>query len=349
MQGVENLVESSKRFVSIVIPCRNEENYIEKCIDSMAKQSYGIENIEVLVVDGMSTDNTQEIIKAYSENVPNIKLVINEKKVAPVAMNLGIKKAKGDIIIIFGAHAYMDKDYVKNSVEKLKDDNVAVVGGKIINISETPLAEAISYSMSSPFGVGNALFRYSDKEEFVDTVAFGAYKREVFDTIGLFDEEFVRNQDDELNFRVSKAGFKMLLSPSIESHYYTRGSLGKLWKQYYQYGFWKVRVIQKHKRPPAIRHLIPVMFVSGVVLGTIASIFSTILRYAFLSVLGLYVILAGVYAFKACNKKYKYVPKIMLCFLILHLSYGLGFLEGIYTFHITKNYDRINKNTKMSR
>ncbi|KMT22609.1 glycosyltransferase family 2 protein [Clostridium cylindrosporum] len=341
--------DSKKKFVSIVIPCRNEENYIEKCVDSMAKQSYGIENIEVLVVDGMSTDRTQEIVNEYSKKVPNVKLVINEKKVAPVAMNLGIKKAKGDIIIIFGAHAYMDKDYVKNSVEKLKDDNIAVVGGRIINLSENDLSEAISLAMGSPFGVGNALFRYSDKEELVDTVAFGAYKREVFDNVGLFDEEFVRNQDDELNFRVSKAGYNMLLSPSIESHYYTRGSLGKLWKQYFQYGFWKVRVIQKHKRPASIRHLIPLIFVSGIIAGTILSIFSKVLMIMFLSVLGLYAALSLVYAVKACNSKYKYVPRIMLCFLILHLSYGLGFIEGIYTFHISKNYDRINKNTKMSR
>lgn len=342
-------MEEAKKFVSIVIPCRNEENYIEQCVDSMAKQSYGIENIEVLVVDGMSTDKTQEIIKKYSEKVPSVKLILNEKKVAPVAMNLGIKKAKGDIIIIFGAHSYMDKDYVKNSVEKLQDDNVAVVGGRIINISENNLSEAISLSMGSPFGVGNALFRYSEKEEFVDTVAFGAYKKEVFEKVGLFDEQFVRNQDDELNFRVSKAGFKMLLSPSIKSHYYTRGSLSKLWKQYYQYGFWKVRVIQKHKRPPAIRHLIPLIFVSGIILGTIVSIFSSLLRIAFFSVLGLYAILAGVYAVKACDKKYKHVPRIMLCFLILHLSYGLGFLEGIFAFYISKNYNRIDKNTKMSR
>lgn len=342
-------MEGAKKFVSIVIPCRNEENYIEKCVDSMVNQSYGIENIEVLVVDGMSTDSTQDIIKKYSEKVQNVKLVINEKKVAPVAMNLGIKRSKGDIVIIFGAHSYMDKDYVKNSVEKLKDNNVAVVGGRIINISENNLSEAISLSMGSPFGVGNALFRYSDKEEFVDTVAFGAYKKEVFDKVGLFDEQFVRNQDDELNFRVSKAGYKMLLSPSIKSHYYTRGSLGKLWKQYYQYGFWKVRVIQKHKRPPAVRHLIPLMFVSGIILGTIVSIFSPILRIAFLGVLALYTLLAGVYAVKACDKKYKHVPRIMLCFLILHLSYGLGFLEGIFAFYISKNYNRIDKNTKMSR
>lgn len=342
-------MEDKAKKVSIVIPCRNEEKYIGKCIDSMINQSYGIENIEVLVVDGMSDDKTQEIIKSYSEKEPNVKLVINEKKVAPVAMNLGIKQAIGDIIIIFGAHAFMDKDYVKNSVEKLKDDAVAVVGGRIINISENNLSEAISYAMSSPFGVGNALFRYSTKEEFVDTVAFGAYKKEVFETIGLFDEEFVRNQDDELNFRVSKAGYKMLLSPKVESHYYTRGSLGKLFKQYYQYGFWKVRLIQKHKRPPAVRHLIPVMFVSGIILGSLLSIFSSVLRGVFLSVLALYVVLAGVYAFKASNKKYTYIPRIMLCFLILHLSYGLGFLEGLYTFYLTKNYDRINKNTKMSR
>ena len=335
--------------VSVVIPCRNEENHIGKCIQSIIDQSYGIDNIEALVCDGCSNDKTQDIIKEYNIKYPQIKLVINEKKVAPTAMNLGIKASEGEIIVIFGAHAYMDKDYIKICVEKLKSADIACVGGRIINISENSMAEAISFSMGSPFGVGNALFRFSEKEQLVDTVAFGAYRRSIFNTIGYFDEELVRNQDDELNFRVAKSGNKILLAPDIISHYYTRGSFGKLWTQYFQYGFWKVRVIQKHKKPAALRHLIPLIFVISLILGTVVSPFSKIARYLFLTEIILYLSGAIIFSLKASKAKIKYVPRMIIAFLILHLSYGIGFLEGLIVFYCLRSNKAVEKNTKSSR
>lgn len=335
--------------VSVVIPCRNEEKHIAKCIDSIIEQSYGIENIEVMIADGLSDDKTGDIIKEYGKLYPQIMYIKNEKKTAPVAMNLGIKKSTGDIIIIFGAHAYMDKEYVKKCVEKLNTQDIDCVGGRIINLSENRSAEAISRSMGSPFGVGNALFRYSNSEMLVDTVAFGAYKREVFDKIGLFDEEFVRNQDDEFNFRLTKNGGKILLSPEIISYYYTRGSFSKLWNQYFQYGFWKVRGIQKHKKPAQIRHLVPAGFVLGLIFGTALSIFLSWARYIFFFAIILYLAGALVFAQRAAQEETQYIPGIVLSFIILHISYGLGFIEGIYVFYFTKNSDKIDKNTKLSR
>jgi len=335
--------------VSVVIPCRNEENHIGKCIQSIIDQSYGIDNIEALVCDGMSDDKTQDIIKEFNINYPQIKLVTNEKKVAPTAMNLGIKASEGDIIVIFGAHAYMDKDYIKLCVEKLNSADIACVGGRIINISENSMAKAISFSMGSPFGVGNALFRFSEKEQFVDTVAFGAYKKSIFDQIGYFDEELVRNQDDELNFRVIKSGNKMLLAPDIISHYYTRGTFGKLWTQYFQYGFWKVRVIQKHKKPAALRHLIPLLFVISIILGIVLSPFSKIVGYLFLTEILLYLSGAITFSLKASKGKIKYVPEMIIAFLILHLSYGIGFLQGLIVFYGLRSNKAVEKNTKSSR
>lgn len=335
--------------VSVVIPCRNEENHIGKCIQSIIDQSYGIDNIEVLVCDGCSDDSTQDIIKEYNIKYPQIKLVINEKRVAPTAMNLGIKAAVGEIIVIFGAHAYMDRDYIKICVEKLKSSDIACVGGRIINISEGSTAEAISFSMGSPFGVGNALFRFSEKEQLVDTVAFGAYRKSIFDEIGYFDEELVRNQDDELNFRIAKSGNKILLAPDIISHYYTRGSFSKLWTQYFQYGFWKVRVIQKHKKPAALRHLIPLLFVISLIGGMVLSPFSKIVEYLFITELILYLAGAATFSLRASKGKFKYVPRMIIAFLILHLSYGMGFLEGLIVFYCLKSNSAVEKNTKSSR
>ena len=344
-----NMNVKEKTCVSVVIPCRNEEKYIGKCIQSIIQQSYGIENIEVFVCDGCSDDSTQDIIKQFSAEYTQVKLIINEKRVAPTAMNLGIKAAQGAIIVIFGAHAYMDTDYIKICVEKLKDTSIVCVGGRIINISENSMAEAISISMGSPFGVGNALFRFSDKEQHVDTVAFGAYKRSVFDEIGYFDEELVRNQDDELNYRIAESGNKILLAPNIISHYYIRGSFGKLWRQYFQYGFWKVRVIQKHKKPAAVRHLIPLMFVVSLILGTILSPFSQIVRYLFLTEGLVYLLGAITFALKGSKEKIKFVPSIIISFLILHLSYGIGFLQGLIVFYALRSNKAVERNTKSSR
>ncbi|QCX32827.1 glycosyltransferase family 2 protein [Caloramator sp. E03] len=342
-------MEENKKIVSVVIPCRNEENYIGQCIESIINQSYGIENIEIIVVDGMSDDKTLDIIKKYEETYTQIKIINNEKKITPVAMNIGIRHSKGDIVMIFGAHSYMHKDYIKRVVEDFERDNVDCVGGRIINISENKTAQAIAQAMSSPFGVGNALFRFSKTKQLVDTVAFAAYKRDIFDKIGYFDEEFVRNQDDEINFRLIKSGGKILLDPDIISYYYTRGSYKKLWKQYYQYGFWKVRVIQKHKKPASLRHLVPVFFVCGLALGAFLSIFSKLIGYLYAIVLLIYLILGVAFSIKASDKNYNLVFKILFAFLILHTSYGVGFLEGLYVFYISKDKNKIDKNKKLSR
>lgn len=336
--------------VSIIVPCRNEEKHINQCIQSMIEQDYGIENIELLVCDGDSEDKTQEIVSKFANQYSQVKLLINSERVTPAGLNLGIENSTGEVIIIFGAHAYMEKNYVSLAVEKLYSaDDIGCVGGKIINISENGVARAISLAMSSPYGVGNAMFRFSNVEQYVDTVAFGTFRKSVFEEVGGFDRELVRNQDDELSFRIIKSGRKILLVPDIVSHYYTRGSIGKLWRQYYQYGFWKVRVIQKHKKPASLRHLVPLLFVLSLILGTILSVFFTPMRYVMAGEMGLYLISALVFSIKVAKSELSLVPLIVITFLTLHLSYGLGFLEGIFAFVLFKSKKSVEKNIKSSR
>lgn len=336
--------------VSIIIPCRNEENYIKKCVDSLLNQSYPKDLIEIIIADGMSTDNTRNIIKEIIKDNPSVKMVDNKKFSAPTGMNLGIKESKSDIIIIFGAHAYADRDFVKENVIALENSEVGCAGGVITTINDSIKGEAIAEAMSCPFGVGNALFRYADKESFVDTVGFGAYNRDFIIDIGLFDEELVRNQDDELNFRVQKTGKKILLNPKIKSTYYSRGDFKKLWRQYYQYGFWKVRVIQKHKRPASIRHLIPLLFVAFLALGGVVSVFSKLLRIGYFATILLYLLLDGIFSFKISSKKgFKLFPYLFVTFPILHISYGIGFILGLFNFYIFKSKSIEEKNKKISR
>ena len=336
--------------VSIIIPCRNEENYIRQCIDSFLNQSYPKELIEIIIADGMSTDNTRNIINEMSKEHDNIVLIDNKKFTAPAGMNLGIKKSKSDIIMIFGAHAYADKDFVKENVLALANKEIGCAGGVITTVNDSIKGEAIAEAMSCPFGVGNALFRYSEKEAFVDTVGFGAYDRKFIIDIGLFDEELVRNQDDELNFRVQKSGKKILLNPKIKSTYYSRGDFKKLWRQYYQYGFWKVRVIQKHNKPASVRHLIPLAFVLFLLFGGIASIFSRLILGGYLLTILLYLILDAVFSMKISRKKnLKLFPYTFITFPILHISYGVGFILGLFNFYIFKSKNIEENNKKISR
>ncbi|MDU5108612.1 glycosyltransferase family 2 protein [Clostridium sp.] len=336
--------------VSIIIPCRNEENYIKECIDSFLNQSYPKELIEIIIADGMSTDKTRDIINEMSKKYDNIVLIDNKKFTAPAGMNLGIMKSKSDIIIIFGAHAYADKDFVKENVLALENKEIGCVGGSVTTINDSIKGEAIAEAMSCPFGVGNALFRYSDKEAFVDTVGFGAYDRNFIIDIGLFDEELVRNQDDELNFRVQKSGKKILLNPKIKLTYYSRGDFKKLWRQYYQYGFWKVRVIQKHNKPASVRHLIPLVFVLFLLFGGIASIFSKLILGGYLLTILLYLILDTIFSIKISKKKsFKLLPYLFITFPILHISYGIGFILGLFNFYIFKSKRIEENNKKISR
>ena len=336
--------------VSVVIPCRNEENYIGKCLESFIKQTYPKELLKIIVADGMSTDNTRNIIKDMQRQHDNIILLDNKGLSAPKGMNLGIRHTDSDIVIIFGAHSYADKDFVLENVKVLEREEVGCAGGLITTINDTIKGAAIAEAMSCPFGVGNALFRYAEKEAYVDTVAFGAYRRSLLEKIGLFDEELVRNQDDELNFRVEKSGSKILLSPKIKSTYYGRGDFRRLWKQYYQYGFWKVRVIQKHKRPASIRHLIPLAFVLYLAGGGILSIFSSFIRNIYFIILGLYILLDLFFSLKiSLTKSIKYLFYLIFSFPILHISYGLGFILGLLNFYILKSSKIVEKNKESSR
>ncbi|MGL5354453.1 MAG: glycosyltransferase family 2 protein, partial [Clostridium sp.] len=310
--------------ISILIPVYNEEKYILQCLESIENQTYDLKSIEVIVIDGKSSDGTVSVTEEFnSKSQINIKVVENPSRTAPFAMNIGVRAASGDIIIRIDGHAYMEKDFVEQCVLALeKHKSVVCVGGSIITINENAVGEAIALAMSSPFGVGDAKFRYSQEEVLVDTLAFGAYRKEIFDKVGMFDEELVRNQDDEFNFRVTKSGEKILLNPKIKSYYYGRSSVKKLFKQYFQYGYWKVRVGQKHKQVTSIRQLIPFLFVTSIIGLSILSFFSKIFAMLLLAEVILYTTGLIVFSVKVTSKanKLKYLYLLPVIFLTLHTS-----------------------------
>jgi cellulose synthase/poly-beta-1,6-N-acetylglucosamine synthase-like glycosyltransferase len=321
-----------KNTVTIIIPCRNEEIYIKGCLESIINLDYSQSLLEVIVCDGKSDDKTAEIVNEYAKKYPFIKFFINEKITAPYALNLGIKNSTGKFITRIDAHSEVHPDFLKKSIAEFDNNSeLGCVGGMLLNIYENKISKVISYAMSSGFGVGNAYFRTGKKDGFVDTLAFGTYKKEVFDKVGLFDEELVRNQDDEFNYRVVKAGYKILLKREIKANYYVRASFKKLFKQYFQYGYWKVYVNKKHSAITSIRQLVPLFFVLYLIFGLGLSFYSRLFCYFFLLVLLLYLILAISNAVKLTGKINEIVL-VIFAFIILHTSYGLGYLEGIFNF-----------------
>jgi glycosyltransferase involved in cell wall biosynthesis len=330
------------RTYAIVIPARNEEAYIEKCVLSCLQQQYPPKKIEVFVVDGMSTDRTPQLVAALKERYSALHLLENRHQTTPQALNLGIRAARADIIIILGGHATLNPDYLAQCEAAFeKSPDLGCVGGVIRNVFETTEAAAIGAAMSSSFGVGDARFRTGNFEGFTDTVAFGAYKKEVFDKIGFFDEDLVRNQDDEFNFRLLKAGYRIWLSPYIKADYAVRTGFTKLRNQYYQYGFWKVYVNKKHRAITTLRQLVPAAFTAWLILSMILGI----ILLAGFDLLGsnlwiINILLGLIYIFSAYYFALKSAAhartfSVMRAFFYLHFFYGLGYLEGILVFLLT--------------
>ena len=339
--------------ISIIIPCRNEEKFIGKCLDSILNQDYHKERMEVLVVDGMSDDKTRDIIKEYNKKYPFIKLLDNSEKITPKGMNIGIKNSKGEIVVLpVNAHSVLDKEFLKWNIsylEKIKEADA--VGGKLQAISESKILipQAITFITDSIFGAGGIRYRQREKEEFVkDTLPYCAYRREVFRKVGLIDEELLRGQDAEFNLRLIKKGGKIYFSPKIKSYLYTRSSLSKLWRQQFQYGYFKVKIAQKLGITPVLRQHIPAIFVFSLILSGILGIFFQPFIYLLLAILLTYLLLNIVFSLEITFKRgFKYLPASILAFFILHFSYGLGFLKGILDFGILRK--KVKKDIGITR
>jgi succinoglycan biosynthesis protein ExoA len=317
--------------VSVIIPMKNEEQHIARCLQSVVDQDYPEELIEVLVVDGMSEDSSQEIVADFARRYSFIKLLHNPKQCTTCALNKGITESRGEVIIRVDAHCSIDSDYIDCCVNTLKRSEAENVGGLMRPTGNTFVENTIALAMSSPFGVGSGKFHYCQKEMFVDTVYLGAYRREVFERIGLYDEEAHYGEDDELNYRLINDGGKIFLCPGIKSKYYPRSSLRTLMQQYYNYGRGKVRTIKKHGRPVSLRHLVPPIFVLSVLGSSTACLISPMSVWLVAAVCGSYFISTALVSAKiGFREGWKYFPLLPVAFAAMHLGYGTGFLYGAF-------------------
>jgi glycosyltransferase involved in cell wall biosynthesis len=320
--------------VSVIMPIRNEAGFITRSLGAVQTQDYPRERIEILVVDGASTDATRAIVLEASRTDPRVRLFDNPAGIVATGMNRALPEARGDVVVRVDGHCEIAPDYVRRCAAHLAGGDAEGVGGSLETVGEGSVARAIAVAMSSPFGVGNSAFRTRQGEtRLVDTVPFPAYRRETLQRAGPYDEELVRNQDDEYNFRIRRLGGRILLAADVHSRYHSRTSLASLWRQYFQYGYFKVRVMQKHPLQMRARHFVPAVFVSATAALAIGAAVWPPARVILAVLLGLYACAGLAAAWRAASGDRRApLPVVWLCFPILHFAYGSGFLWGLLRF-----------------
>jgi succinoglycan biosynthesis protein ExoA len=318
-------------FVTIIMPIKNEQDCIHLSLGAVLSQDYPSDRMEILVVDGMSTDRTYEIIRKIIDESchPTVQLLENKGKIVPTGLNLAVRQSKGDIIVRVDGHTVISTDYVRQCVLALHRTNADNVGGRMTAIGVTTFGRAVALATSSPFGVGDARFHYSNQEEWTDTAYMGAWPRRVFEQIGLFDERLVRNQDDEFSYRLRAAGGKILLSPLIKSEYTVRSTPFSLFMQYFQYGYWKVLVLRKHTFQMRPRQFVPPTFTLALCSSFIFLALG-LTWWPLVLILGSYILAnLSVSLYTSAHSGWRYLRLLPTTFAILHLSYGFGFMLGL--------------------
>ena len=315
--------------VTLIVAMRNEEPFIEACLASITSQDWPAEDLEILVYDGQSTDRSREIVERVATSHPNVVVSNNPKRIQAAAWNLGIDTATGDIIGIVSAHCALTPDYVRTAVETLERTKADMVGGPMRAQGDGYVARAAALATSTSFGVGGAKFHYATKEGPVDTVYMGLCRAEVYRSLK-FDEQMVRNQDDELSYRLLDRGGTIVLNPAIKSVYYGRATWSGLARQYREYGFWKIQVMRMHPRQARPRHLAPAALVGGLALTGVATLAgSPFGRFLFGAGLVSYVIANLASTVRATRAEPVLAPGVSAAYLTIHLSYGSGFLMSL--------------------
>lgn len=322
-------------FISIIIPCYNEQATIRAALDALYAQTYPREKMEVILADGASEDGTREEIAAFAREHPELSLrvVDNPQRIIPSGLNRALEAARGEIILRMDAHAAPYPDYVEKCVAALEADKAENVGGvwEIRPGTSGWIAESIAAAAAHPLGVGDALYRHATTPAYVDTVPFGAFRASLIQKIGAFDETLLTNEDYEFNARIRASGGKIWLDPNIRSVYRARATLRALAKQYWRYGYWKWRMLRRYPETLRWRQALPPLFVLAIFLGGLLALFSSFAAWIWTGALAAYalILLAAGIREAIRRKKFFLVAGLPLAIATMHLSWGSGFLWSL--------------------
>jgi succinoglycan biosynthesis protein ExoA len=318
--------------ISLIVPVRNEEGYIRDCLRSLLDQNYPLADYEIIVVDGRSSDRTREMVDGICRENPLVRCLDNPAGIVPTGMNIGIRAARGEVIIRADGHNVYPQDYAANCVKYLAQTGADNVGGPWLTVAadDSFNARLVVAILSSPFGVGNSKFRTSQEEGFVDTVPFGAFRREIFDRVGLYNEKLVRNQDNELNSRIRRAGGKIYLTPALMTYYHPVKNFLSLLKYAFKTSQWHFFTLREDRESMGLRHLAPAVFLLLLVLLSMASFVSALALSVLITILCGYLLVGFYFSLRARNKGQWDVNVIQpIATFLFHLVYGAGTLLGL--------------------
>lgn len=323
--------------VSVIVPCYNEEATIQLLLDALYKQTYAREDMEVVISDGFSTDGTRQKIASFQENHPDlkIKVVDNQKRTIPAALNRALAAAGGQYIVRLDAHSVPNPEYVARSIASLESGTGDNVGGvwEIRPAGPGVVARGIAAAAAHPLGVGDAHYRYTGRARQVDTVPFGAFRRSLIETVGGFDETLLSNEDYEFNVRVRKNGGCIWLDPSIRSTYFARSTLPALARQYWRYGFWKARMLKRYPETLRWRQALPPLFVLNLVVLVLLAFWLPLARLLLAVEIVFYmmILLAASIHLALAKKEAALMLPVPAAIMIMHLAWGLAFLWSLLT------------------
>jgi len=317
-------------FVTIIVPMRNEEEFIAACLESLRRQRYPADRLEILVLDGNSTDHSVEIVKAISTNDPRVRLLPNPQRLQAAGMNLGIREARGEFIVRADAHAEYGPEYVAKCIEHLAAGRAENVGGPQHPAGAGYFGRAVAVALQTPLGAGNAPYRLAREVRYADTVWLGAWRTDTLRELGGFRDDMAANEDYELNCRLRERGGRILLDPSLPSTYYPRTSPRRLWRQYFNYGQGKIQCLRAHPDSLVLRQLLVPLVVASLL---ISLLLLPLTSFPIIATGGLYLLLLLLGSLAAAAKfGWRNLPLLPLIYPIIHFAWALGFWWGMMRF-----------------
>ncbi len=328
-------MSNERPLVTVILPVRNEARRITACLDSILRQDYPQDRLEILVFDGISTDRTAALVEEYARAHPTVRLVPNPERIQVAGLNLGIRMARGEYVVRMDGHAEYADDYISKCIYYLERTGAENVGGPVVTLpgAETAIARTIAAITRNRLVVGGSAFRTSPRPQYCDTVAFGSFRKDLFDKVGLFNEVLARGEDNEFNSRLTSCGGRIFMTPAIRVRYYNQATLRGLMRQAWGNGVWHILTMVANPKAFKFRYFAPFGFVMWFIVFGLLSAVHPLSAIALLAGAVPYLLLLSLVSAQVGRRHgWGLAPLVPVCVLPYHTAYGLGTLAGLFKF-----------------